>query len=394
MMIEEIKDDSGSVSRHRSNTVVIGSGGEVKTVSEKSSNHAFPYRWTLSGANFTKDKGKVFSCFACGGGSTMGYKLAGFDVIGCNEIDPKMIEAYKANHNPKYAFLEPIQTFKDRQDLPDELYHLDILDGSPPCSSFSMAGNRGDDWGKEKVFREGQAEQVLDTLFFDFIDLAKKLQPKVVIAENVKGLLLGEARSYVRKIYKEFDAAGYYCQHWLLDASKMGVPQKRERVFFIVLRKDLAEPFLYQQDMFTVVPKLELKFKERSILFGEYRDEQGITDIETERGKLMEFRVKSDKCCSDINERIHGKFSGFNAMIRHDDEVCGTITSGETDRRFYDGKILTENDLKLTGSFPLDYNFCNDISKNAAKYLIGMSVPPVMTAQIAKQVYEQWLSKL
>ncbi len=84
--------------------------------------HRFPYRWTLKDANFTKDKGKVFSCFACGGGSTMGYKLAGFDVIGCNEIDPKMIEAYKVNNNPKYAFLEPIQTFKMREDLPQELY--------------------------------------------------------------------------------------------------------------------------------------------------------------------------------------------------------------------------------------------------------------------------------
>jgi DNA (cytosine-5)-methyltransferase 1 len=60
-----------------------------------------------------------------------------------------------------------------------------------------MAGNREKDWGKEKVFREGQAQQVLDTLFFDFIDLAKKLQPKVVIAENVKGLLIGEAKSYI-----------------------------------------------------------------------------------------------------------------------------------------------------------------------------------------------------
>ena len=126
--------------------------------------HNFPYKWTLKDAVFTKDKGKVFSCFACGGGSTMGYKLAGFDVLGCNEIDPKMIEAYKANHNPKYAYLEPIQTFKLRTDLPDELYNLDILDGSPPCSSFSMAGNREKDWGKDKVFREGQAEQIVSVL--------------------------------------------------------------------------------------------------------------------------------------------------------------------------------------------------------------------------------------
>ena len=228
----------------------------------------FNYEWTLKDANFTKDKGTVFSCFACGGGSTMGYKLAGFDVLGCNEIDPKMIECYKANHKPKYAFLEGIQTFKNRTDLPKELYNLDILDGSPPCSSFSMAGNREKDWGKDKKFREGQAKQVLDTLFFDFIDLAKELQPKVVVAENVKGILLGNAKKYVREIYKQFDKAGYYCQHFLLNASKMGVPQRRERVFFICLRKDLAEPFLYSKDMFTTIPKLELNFNFKEIPYG------------------------------------------------------------------------------------------------------------------------------
>lgn len=356
--------------------------------------HKFPYNWTLKDANFTKDKGTVFSCFACGGGSTMGYKLAGFDVIGHNDIDKKMIEVYKKNHNPKYSFLESITTFAKRKDLPKELYELDILDGSPPCSSFSMAGNREKDWGKKKIFREGQELQVLDTLFFDFIDLAKELQPKVVVAENVKGLLMGAAKEYVIKIYEAFDKAGYYCQHFLLDASKMGVPQKRERVFFICLRKDLAKQFLYQKDMFKEIPKIEMEFNEPGIKFGEYREEKGIDDNETERGKLMEFRIKSDKCCSDINERVYGKFSGFNAMIRHDDEVCGTITSGETDRRYFDGKILTENDLKRTGSFPLDYNFLSNGSKSAAKYLIGMSVPPVMTAQIASNIYEQWLNKI
>ena len=108
-----------------------------------------------------------------------------------------LVEAYKANHNPKYAYLEPIQTFKLRKDLPKELYNLDILDGSPPCSSFSISGNREKDWGKNRKFAEGQAKQILDTLFFDFIDLAKELQPKVVVAENVKGLLQGDAKEYV-----------------------------------------------------------------------------------------------------------------------------------------------------------------------------------------------------
>ena len=173
--------------------------------------HKFPYRWTLKDARFTKDKGKVFSCFACGGGSTMGYKLAGFDVIGCNEIDPRMNKVYVANHHPRLNYLCDIREMVTKE-LPDELYHLDVLDGSPPCSSFSMAGVHGGrekGWGKEKKFREGQVSQVLDTLFFDFIALAKRLQPKIVIAENVEGLLLGEAFEYVRRIYEAFEDAGY-----------------------------------------------------------------------------------------------------------------------------------------------------------------------------------------
>lgn len=353
--------------------------------------HNFPYNWTLKDAVFTKDKGKVFSCFACGGGSTMGYKLAGFDVLGCNEIDPKMIEAYKANHNPKYAYLEPIQTFKLRTDLPDELYNLDILDGSPPCSSFSMAGNREKDWGKEKVFREGQAEQVLDTLFFDFIDLAKKLQPKVVIAENVKGLLLGDAKNYVREIYREFDLAGYYVQHWLLDASKMGVPQRRERVFFIALRKDLAEPFMEQVDMFTEVPKIELNFNEPEIPFKEIDSNIEQKDVNRFSPMLLKHwdKWQIGKSYSEVNSP---SYSGFGYIKADPNKVIGTILA-HPESGYYHYKYkrqLNNIEYKKAGSYPLDYNFL----ENKEKYLIGMSVPPVMTAQIAKQVYEQWLSKI
>ena len=351
--------------------------------------HRFPYEWTLKDAVFTKDKGTVFSCFACGGGSTMGYKLAGFDVLGCNEIDPKMMEAYRTNHNPKYSYLEPIQTFKLRTDLPEELYNLDILDGSPPCSSFSMAGNREKDWGKEKKFREGQAEQVLDNLFFDFIDLAKELQPKVVVAENVKGLLLGEAKNYVRQIYREFDLAGYYCQHWLLDASKMGVPQRRERVFFICLRKDLAEPFLYNADMFTIVPKLELEFKEPEIKYREFADTLGKTLTEHQQ-MLWNKKIDTDTNLGDINARERGLLSDFNAILVKHDSSLNTITANGKFIDFETPQHISDEAIKKAGSYPLDYDF----KTNKVVYLIGMSVPPVMTANIATEIYSQWLSKL
>lgn len=327
--------------------------------------HLFPYEWTLKDASFTKDKGRVFSCFACGGGSTMGYKLAGFDVIGCNEIDPKMNACYVANHNPKFNYLEDIRTFKNRDDLPGELYSLDILDGSPPCSSFSMAGNREKDWGKEKKFKEGQSEQVLDTLFFDFIDLAKKLRPKVVIAENVKGLLQGDAIKYVHKIFNAFQDAGYRVDHKLLNASKMGVPQKRERVFFYAIRNDLNHDPI---DLMGEKPHLDLEFNEPGIRFKKVR-----------RG------VKEKAKDNDILLRNKQGGSGF-VKPTSDNKVHNTICG--TTRYIDNDNMLTNNrELVSIGSFPEDYSFL----ENNIQYVIGMSVPPVMTAQIATRIYEQWL---
>ena len=291
----------------------------------KKTEHKFPYEWTLKDAKFTKDKGTEFS------------------------------------------YLEPIQTFKLRKDLPKELYNLDILDGSPPCSSFSMAGNREKDWGKEKKFREGQAEQVLDNLFFDFIDLAKELQPKVVVAENVKGLLMGNAIDYVRKIYKAFDEAGYYCQHWLLDASKMGVPQRRERVFFVCLRKDLAKPFMVQKDMFTQAPKLTLEFDETEIAIKHFA-----------KGKpKRETQNYSDERFGDVMLDVN--------------RAAPTIATDINRYWLDENTLIDKNTVSMCGSYPLDYDH---LDINNPQYLIGMSVPPVMTAQIASQIHEQWLSKI
>jgi DNA (cytosine-5)-methyltransferase 1 len=347
----------------------------------------------LKTANFTKDKGTVFSCFACGGGSTMGYKLAGYDVIGHNDIDKKMIEVYKENHNPKFSYLESITTFAKRKDLPKELYNLDILDGSPPCSSFSMAGNREKDWGKEKVFREGQAEQVLDTLFFDFIDLAKELQPKIVVAENVKGLLQGVAKQYVRKIYEEFDKAGYYCQHFLLNAAVMGVPQRRERVFFICLRKDIAKQFLHNADMFTELPKIKMEFKQKEIPFKKIKEANNTQYLFSEFYKsLWEKREFGDADFSNINGRVRGKENtGFGTNFVYENKVCGTLTTKKDCYCLFDEpRYLSDKEAKKIGTYPQDYNFLG----LKPEYLIGMSVPPVMTAQISLEIYKQWLSKL
>lgn len=208
---------------------MTNSNTNAQDVALDSTKHKFPWKWNLSDLKKVQKNGlTVFSCFSCGGGSSMGYKLSGYELIGNCEIDPGVIEIYRKNHHPKYSYLMDVRELVN-QDLPEELYNLDVLDGSPPCSTFSMAGSREKGWGVEKQFREGQKRQRLDDLFFHFINIAKELQPKVVVAENVKGLVGGNAKGYVNEILKAYDEAGYKVQIFLLNAATMGVPQRRER---------------------------------------------------------------------------------------------------------------------------------------------------------------------
>lgn len=348
---------------------------------DSSSIHKFPWKWYLKDlAKIPKNGLTVFSCFSCGGGSSMGYKLAGYDVIGNVEIDPRVNEVYKANHHPRYSYLMDVRKFLEIPDseLPRELFHLDILDGSPPCSVFSTAGLREKAWGKDKTFREGQAMQRLDDLFLYYIQIAQKLQPKVVVAENVAGLIRGNAKGYVNEIFKAFDMAGYKTQLFLLDARFMGVPQMRQRTVFVAQRKDLH------------FPKLTLTFNEPIIPFGEIRSEHGEPVNPNSRiGKLLAIRQPGDYDLGMITSRVSKKRSMWNERINHDNRVAYTQTCSAGQYRMCDGERLSVHDLIACATFPQDYDFGNQ----QPKYIMGMSVPPVMMAQVASEINRQWFSQ-
>lgn len=338
------------------------------------------WKWTF--ADYPKEKNglKVFSCFACGGGSTMGYKLAGCEVIGCCEIDPKMNEIYIKNHHPKHNFLMDIRDFNAIPDdqLPPELFDLDVLDGSPPCTTFSMAGDREDSWGKKKKFREGQKEQTLDDLSFVFIETVKKLKPRIVIMENVEGLIRGEAFQYVQKIYKQFEEAGYKVHHWLMKGELMGIPQARHRVFFIACRKELEiDPM-----------RINASFNYEPILYKEIKTGKGKPVTPGTRiYNLLCKANENDTALSDIVKREENKESLFNYLILNEEKVFPTITAGSAvpAMRREEKSYCTELDFIQAQTFPLDYNFGNRSLRNV-QYICGMSVPHVMMKRIVQRL--------
>jgi DNA (cytosine-5)-methyltransferase 1 len=159
----------------------------------------------------------------------------------------------------------------------------------------------------------------------------------------------------------------------------MGVPQRRERVFFIAHRNDLN------------FPKLQLSFNEPPILFKEIRSEKGVEleDDSVTKMRLM-ARRPTDKKIADILGRNNENPSNFGTSIINDNDVAQTLVSGGMSIRMVDGMKLSTEDIIHIQTFPEDYDFQNQ----QPKYICGMSVPPVMMAQVSSQVYEQWLRRL
>lgn len=336
--------------------------------------------WKLEELNNIKKNGKkVFSCFACGGGSSMGYKKAGFEILGINEIDRELVNIYKTNFpSTKYIFNQNIQELVKNKDYPKDLFDIDVLDGSPPCSVFSIAGDREKNWGKEKKFREGQVKQRLDDLFYCFIQLAKDIQPKVVVAENVRGMIIGKAKGYVKQIFKDFNDAGYNTQLFLLNSSTMGVPQRRERIFFIAIRKDIDK-------------KIKLDFNEDKIYYKDIKTNEGIGKELSKMEKVNFENISyKDRDFADLNLRNRNKNIGFSSPIIWDNLIPNTLISSSS---FYSGnekRHLTSTELIRIQSFPIDYNFIKNTYSNI-KYILGMSVPPIMMYKVARDVYKQIL---
>jgi DNA (cytosine-5)-methyltransferase 1 len=355
----------------------------------------FSYKWLLNGGNGFPAKNikyhgaKVFTCFSGGGGSSMGYRLAGYDVIGFNEIDNKQAICYKKNlGETPYQYIEDIRLLRKKKKLPDILFDLDILDGSPPCTTFSMCGEREKNWGKKKKFREGQEEQTLDDLSFEFLLLVKRLNPKIILIENVTGILIGNAVQYSAKIKLILKEMGYLCLHKILNGADMGLPQARRRVFFIAIRKDLVKN-IKTYGLIEKIPRLDLNFNCKHIPFSEI-DEGENVDKKFYLNKETITYKRWLECKEGDSFAKRNKNIGFTHIKVNSKKPLPTIVGGNNNYHYSIPRFLSDNELILGSSFPFDYNFCSqDI-----RYIAGMSVPPIMISNIAWKIKQEWLDKI
>lgn len=172
----------------------------------------------------------VISTFAGCGGSSLGYKLAGFRELLAVEWDNNAVETFRLNFPEVPVYHGDIAKLTGTECMRLAgvgVGELDVFDGSPPCQGFSTAGKRKFDDPRNSLFRE-------------YARLLKELQPRVFVMENVTGMIKGHMKQAYLTIIAELRACGYRAKGEVLNAMYYNVPQSRERVIIIGVRNDLG----------------------------------------------------------------------------------------------------------------------------------------------------------
>lgn len=167
----------------------------------------------------------ALSLFTGAGGMDVGFQEAGFNIVWANEIDQIAAGTYKKNNPNTIMYVGDIRMAKSELNT-FKNQGIDLIFGGPPCQGFSVAGKM-------------DPNDIRSKLIWEFLDIVELIAPKVFVIENVKALhTLTKWNSVREGIISKADSIGYHCFHRVLNAADFGVPQNRERVFFIGLRKD------------------------------------------------------------------------------------------------------------------------------------------------------------
>lgn len=319
-------------------------------------------------------KPTVISLFAGCGGSSLGYKWAGFKELLAVECDNNAVETFKLNFSGVPIFHGDIKELSGKECLKITKIkkgELDILDGSPPCQGFTVSGKR-------KVTDER------NNLFKEYIRLIKELHPKVFVMENVPGMMIGKMKGKYLEVWNDLNSLNYNVKSKLMNAMWYEVPQTRKRLFFIGVRKDL--------NIQPIFPEPSKKYITVYQIIKKNKCPKGL-EYPVNSKKLSEYikKMKQGQCLYDVG----GKY-GKNVYRLNYNKPSPTIMKSlgqhaigmihpEFNRR------ITIPELKRICSFPDNFILTGSYAKQWAR--LGNSVMPKMMYHIAKNIKENILDK-
>lgn len=322
--------------------------------------------------------------FAGAGGLALGLEKAGFTTLGLIEIDKDACGTLRENRPGWNVINDDIANISGL-DLEEYFRikrgNLDLLSGGAPCQAFSYAGKRLG------------LEDARGTLFYHYAVFLEKLQPKMFLFENVKGLLTHDKGKTYKTILGIFEEAGYEIQKQVLNAWDYGVAQKRERLITIGIRKDLKKQVYYEfpepheykpvlRDVLQNVPK------SLGVLYGETK--RKIFELVPAGGYWRdidpEIARSYMKSCWDMG----GGRTGILRRLSMDEPsltVLTTPSQKQTERCHpLETRPFTVRENARCQSFPDDWIFCGSVMSQYKQ--VGNAVPVNLAYEVASKIYE------
>lgn len=317
----------------------------------------------------------VISTFAGCGGSSLGYSCAGFRELLAIEWDANAVDSFKQNFREIPVWQRDICLISIGEILEFcrlSKGELDVLDGSPPCQGFSMAGKR-------------EVRDTRNDLFKQYVRLVDGLQPKVFIMENVPGMAKGKMRGRFIEILGTLKRLNYRVKCKQMNAKYYSVPQSRERLLFLGVRKDLK-----------IEPSFPVPSGRVTTAAGALSDLKELGEVKYPRGKAAEFYdyIKPGESLSDVFIKKFKRNAYYNLIKVDPNKPVNTITKLFADSmsgllHWKEKRFMTINELKRLSSFPDDFILTGKFEEQWAR--IGNAVMPRFMQAIAEHVRDKIL---
>ena len=330
------------------------------------------------------------STFAGCGGSSTGYRWAGYEVRWASEYLDAPANSYAANWPT---------TILDRRDVREvpgsdildaigvERGELDLFDGSPPCQPFSMAGKRDKNWRRDIAHGDGTVNLGgSEDLVREWVRLVKELQPRAAVMENVKGLTVGKAKGYLLDVMDAVRLLGYRVETRLLDGQWLGVPQRRVRTIVVAVRDDVGEPawpepLPYRYSIRDACPWIvEADIR----LWGKHHDP---LEVDAPMPTVVATGAQQNRPRVWVENTEVGGFGNVATIDPMTDPAPTITASGNGTNRVRStsaegGRRFTIAEVRRLCGFPDDYTLTGGYVEQWAR--LGNSVPPPMSRAIGE----------
>lgn len=320
---------------------------------------------------------KVISLFSGCGGLDLGFEKAGFEIPIANEYDPTIWETYTTNHPNTILIKGDIRNLNE-DDFPTD---VDGIIGGPPCQSWSEAGSlRG-------------INDARGRLFYDYIRILKRVQPKFFLAENVPGMLAARHKDAVKSITDMFKECGYHVTVSLVNAKDYGVAEERKRVFYMGFRNDLDVDFSFPKGSTRAdAAKLTLRdviwdLQDTAVPAARYNrhNPQAINNNEYFTGAFSSIFMSRNRVKSWDEQAYTVQATGRQCQLHPQAPKMQFVE--QNIRRFVPGKEhlyrrMTVREIARIQGFPDSFRFIYDYVDNAYK-MIGNAVPVNLAYEIA-----------